>query len=107
MKLQLDPAFSTFYLYFMNSLFDASRFLDIPILHELKFRFTMVLKPTRRSNLQEANITLNQKVCKLTSVIVMIVVSHSKIDKTKILMTNGSLTKVKSIAEFCNTFDLH
>ena len=32
--------------------------------------------------------------------------------KTKILMTNGSLMKVKSIAEcslgaFCNTFDLH
>ena len=37
---------------------------------------------------------------------------HSKIDKTKVLMTNGSLMKVKSIAEcslgaFCNTFDLH
>ena len=32
--------------------------------------------------------------------------SHSKIDKTKILMTNGSLMKVESIAE-CNTFDLH
>ena len=29
-----------------------------------------------------------------------------KIDKTKILMTNGSLMKVKSIA-FCNAFDLH
>ena len=38
---------------------------------------------------------------------------HSKIDKTKNLMTNGSLMKVKSIAEcspwyiFYNTFDLH
>ena len=36
---------------------------------------------------------------------------HSCIDKTKILMTNGSLMKVKSIADaplgaFCNTFDL-
>ena len=31
--------------------------------------------------------------------------SHSKIDKTKVLMTNGSLMKVKSIA-FCNTFNL-
>ena len=37
-----------------------------------------------------------------------------KIDKTKILMTNGSLMKVKSVAEcspyfgaFCNSFDLH
>ena len=33
--------------------------------------------------------------------------SHSKIDKTKILMTNGSLMKVESIAAFCNAFDLH
>ena len=34
---------------------------------------------------------------------------HSKIDKTKILKTYGSLMKVESIAEcsFCNTFDLH
>ena len=33
---------------------------------------------------------------------------HSKIDKTKVLMTNGSLMKVESIAEcFCNTSDLH
>ena len=37
---------------------------------------------------------------------------HSKIDKTKVLKTNGNLMKVKSIAEcslgaFCNTFDLH
>ena len=37
---------------------------------------------------------------------------HSKIDKTKILKTNGSLMKVKSIAEcslgaFCNIFGLH
>ena len=37
---------------------------------------------------------------------------HSKIDKTKILMTNSSLMKVERIAEcslgaFCNTFDLH
>ena len=37
---------------------------------------------------------------------------HSKIDKTKILMRDGSLMKVESIAEcslgaFYNTFDLH
>ena len=37
---------------------------------------------------------------------------HSKIDKTKVLKTNGSLMKIKSIAEcslgaFCNTFDLY
>ena len=40
---------------------------------------------------------------------------HSKIDKTKILMTNGTLMKVENtmycrmlpIGAFCNTFDLH
>ena len=37
---------------------------------------------------------------------------HSKMDKTKVLKTNGSLMKVESIAEcslgaFCNTFELH
>ena len=37
---------------------------------------------------------------------------YSKIDKTKVLKTDGSLMKVESIAEcslgvFCNTFDLH
>ena len=38
--------------------------------------------------------------------------SHSKLDKTKVLKTNGGLMKVESIAEcalgaFCNTFDLY
>ena len=38
--------------------------------------------------------------------------SHSKIDRGKALKTNGSIMKVKSIAEcslgaFCNTFDLY
>ena len=48
----------------------------------------------------------------------LVLSSHSKIDITKSLMTNGSLMKVESIAEcsrwnilqtgaFCNTFDLH
>ena len=37
---------------------------------------------------------------------------HSKIDKTKVLKTDGSLVQVESIAEcsmraFCNTFDMH
>ena len=37
---------------------------------------------------------------------------HSKVDKTKVFKTNGSLLMVESIAEcslgaFCNTFDLH
>ena len=32
---------------------------------------------------------------------------HSKIDKKQVLKTNGSLMKVESIAECCNTFDVH
>ena len=32
---------------------------------------------------------------------------HSKMGKNKILLTNGSLMKVESIAAFYNTFDLH
>ena len=37
---------------------------------------------------------------------------HTKIDRTKVVKTNGSLMEVKSIVEcslgaFCNTFDLH
>ena len=37
---------------------------------------------------------------------------HSKIDKTKVLKTNGSLIQVENIAEcsleaFCNTVDLY
>ena len=40
-----------------------------------------------------------------------VLIGHSKIDITMVLMANGSLMKVKSIAEcslgaFCNTFDL-
>ena len=42
----------------------------------------------------------------------LVLSDHSKIDKTKILITNGSLMKVESNAEcsigaFCNIFDLH
>ena len=42
----------------------------------------------------------------------LVLSSHSKIDKTKVLKTNDSLMKVESIAEgalgaFCNTFELY
>ena len=49
----------------------------------------------------------------LEKIIVKPVLSgYSKIDKTKVLKSNGSLMKVESIAEcskrtFCNTLDLH
>ena len=48
----------------------------------------------------------------LTFTVNPVLCGHSKIDKSKILKTNGSLMKVESIAEcslgaFFNTFDLH
>ena len=51
-----------------------------------------------------------RKKCKCT--LKAVLSDHSKIDKTKVFKTNGSLMKVESIAEcskraFCNTFDLH
>ena len=50
--------------------------------------------------------------CLLISTVKPVLSGHSKIDKTKVLKTNGSLMKVENIAEcslgaFCNTFDLH
>ena len=49
--------------------------------------------------------TSHDKRCTVTPVLSC----HSKINKTKVLKTNGNLTKVKSIAEWspCNTFDPH
>ena len=54
-----------------------------------------------------AHLTLN-----ITYTVKPVLSGHSKIDKTKVLKTNGSLMKVESIAEcslgaFCNTLDLH
>ena len=48
----------------------------------------------------------------LISTVKPVLSSHSKIDKTKVLKTDGSLMHVESIAEcslgaFCNTFDLY
>ena len=50
-------------------------------------------------------------VCVVHATVKPVLSDHSKIDNTKV-KTNGSLMKVKSIAEcskraFCNTFDLH
>ena len=41
-----------------------------------------------------------------TYIVKPVLSSHSKIDK-KVLKTGGSLVRIKSIVEFCNTFDLH
>ena len=48
----------------------------------------------------------------ITNTVKPVLSVHSKIDKTEVLKTNGSLMEVESIAEcslgaFCNTFDLH
>ena len=47
-----------------------------------------------------------------TNTVKHVLSGHLKIDKTKVLMTNGNLMKVKSNAEyslgaFCNSFDLY
>ena len=47
-----------------------------------------------------------------TTPVIPFLSGHSEIDKTNVLMKNGSLMKVESTAEcsfgaFCNTFDLH
>ena len=48
----------------------------------------------------------------ITDTVKPVLSGHSKIYKTKVFKTSGSLMKVQSIAEcslgaFCNTFDLH
>ena len=60
--------------------------ISIPRVKALKSRYTCTVKP--------------------------VLSGHSKIDKERVLKTNGSLMKVESIAEcslgaFCNTFDLN
>ena len=48
----------------------------------------------------------NMNSVKFMSTVKPVLSGHSKIDKTKILLTNSSLMKVESIAE-CSTFDQH
>ena len=50
--------------------------------------------------------------CQINGTVKPVLSDHSKIGKTKVLKTNGSLMQVKCIAEcslgaFCNKFDLH
>ena len=58
------------------------------------------------------HLDLNFQRAKRLCTVKPVLRGHSKIDKTMILMTHGSLMKVQSIAEcslgaFCNTFDLY
>ena len=48
------------------------------------------------------DVDLGRKATKQTKTVKPVLSVHSKIDKTKNLMTNGSLIKVKSIAECSN-----
>ena len=43
----------------------------------------------------------------IADTVIPVLSGQSNIDKTKILKKNGSLMKVESMAECCNTFDLH
>ena len=63
-------------------------------------------------NHQEHDTTLYTILANLYVLGIYVLSGHSKKDQTKILMTNGSLMKLESIAEcspwaFCNTFDLY
>ena len=72
---------------------------------KIRHKYLINVKKKEKYSMNEKN-SENEKTIKL------VLRGHSKIDKTKVLMTNGSLMKVESIAEcspgaFCNTFDLH
>ena len=65
--------------------------------------------PARRSSGKGLNILLVKQI--LWPTVKPVLSGHSKINKTKVLETNGSLMKVESITgfslgAFCNTFDL-
>ena len=87
----------------------------------LKEGYEKVLELVKEKHRSEKHYGLVQKVmgCIVTKLgeaavpgrVKPVLSSHSKIDKTNVLKTNGSLMKVESIAEcslaFCNTFHLH
>ena len=61
---------------------------------------------------QNLMLSILQRVGQITCSTTSVVKGNAKVDKTKILKTNGSVMKVESIAEcslgaFSNTFDLH
>ena len=64
------------------------------------FNMWVIVRNFQNPKLQNSNF-------KTYSTVKPVLSGHLKIDKTKVLMENGSLKKVESIAEFCNTFDLH
>ena len=61
---------------------------------------------------QKRTISHNHCFVVFNGTVKLVLSGHSKIDEIKDLKTDGSLMKVKNIAEcslgaFCNTFDLH
>ena len=55
---------------------------------------------------------VSSEKCRRKNAVKPVLSGHSKIDKTKVLKTDGSLMQFERIAEcslgaFCNTFDLH
>ena len=48
---------------------------------------------------------MNSSMLQIFGMLESVLISHSNIDKTKILMTNGSLMKVNSISE-CSTWSI-
>ena len=66
--------------------------------HEISY---LIFVKTRKNvqNLSSAAVVIGALRVKITNTVKPAQNSHSKIDKTKILMTNGSLMKVVNIAE--------
>ena len=78
------------------------------------FSFTLnsILGPDKAMNLYNCHVKHMSRLTLFVSTVKPVLSGHSKIDKSKVLKTKGSLMEVESIAEcslgaFCNTFDLH
>ena len=64
-----------------------------------KMRKPVFRVSTKQDTKQSAQLNRLAKVIKFCSTVKPVLSVHSKIDKTKVLKTNGSLMKVKSIAK--------
>ena len=72
----------------------------------------VLVQPRKTRPFITERLLMGRKESKQTNKQKPVLSGHSKIDKTKVLKTNGSLMKVESSAEcsfgaFYNTFDLH
>ena len=107
--LNIDIFLSLKIVFILANSADPDEMLPYATLMYIKISIQLIKEQINNGTFLHTFITLIYAVKPVSS-------SHSKIDKAKILKVNGSLMKVKSIAEcsfgafcntFCNTFDLH